>query len=63
MKKLEWKWFDYRTDLPQWITSRVGQIAVEWSVLERELGQLIHLLTDSDIGIARIVTDRMNART
>jgi hypothetical protein len=32
-------------------------------VLERELEQLIHLLTDSDIGIARIVTNRMNART
>jgi hypothetical protein len=63
MKKLPWTWFDHRTDVPQWITSRIGQIAIEWSVLERELEQLVHLLTDADIGHARIVTSRMNART
>lgn len=63
MKQLAWSWFDHRTDLPQWITSRIGQIAVEWSVLERELEQFVHLLTDADIGHARIVTSRMNVRT
>jgi hypothetical protein len=63
MKKMPWRWFDYRTDLPQWLTSRVGQIAVEWSVVERELEQLIHLLTDTEIAIARIATIRMPART
>jgi hypothetical protein len=62
-KHLRWVWFDHRTDLPQWLTSRIGQIAVEWSVLERELEQLIQMLTDADIGIARIVSSRMNART
>jgi hypothetical protein len=61
MKQLPYTWFDHRTDLPRWITSQVGQIAAEWSVLEREMEQLIHLLTDTDIGIARIVTNRMNA--
>jgi hypothetical protein len=63
MKQLPYIWFDHRTDLPQWITARIGQVAAEWSVLERELEQLIHLLTDTDIGIARIATNRMNART
>jgi hypothetical protein len=32
MKELKWVWFDHRTDLPTWITSRIGQIIVEWSV-------------------------------
>jgi hypothetical protein len=63
MKKMPWRWFDYRTDLPQRLISRIGQIAVEWSVVERELDQLIQLLTDTEIAIARIATARMNART
>jgi hypothetical protein len=63
MKKLSWTWFDHSTDLPEWLTSGIGQIMVEWSVLERELEQIIHLLVDVDIGIARIVTHRMSGRT
>jgi len=63
MKQLSSIWFDHRTDLPQWITLRVAQILVEWSVLERELEQLIHMLINTDIGIARVVTNRMNAQT
>ena len=63
MKQLKSTWFDHRTDLPQWLTSRVGQIVVEWSVLERELEELIQMLMNTDIGLARIATNRMNART
>jgi hypothetical protein len=47
-------WFDHRTDLPQWITSRIAQIVVEWSVLERELEELIQMLVNTDIGFSRI---------
>jgi hypothetical protein len=63
MKELELDWFDHRTDLPRWITSRIGQIVVEWSVLERELEQLIQMLINTDIAFSRIMTNRMNART
>jgi len=63
MKKVQWRWFDHRTDLPQWLKSRIGQIAAEWSVLERELEQLIHLLTDTEIAFTRIITLKMNAQT
>jgi hypothetical protein len=63
MKNLSWSWFDHRADLPRWLTSGIGQIAVEWSILERELGELIRLLMDVDVGKARIVTTGMNART
>lgn len=63
MKQLKWAWFDHRTDLPQWLTSRIGQIVVEWSVLERELEELIQMLMNTDIGIARVTINRMNART
>jgi hypothetical protein len=62
MKQPPWVWFDHRTDLPQWITSRVGQIIVEWSVLERELEQLIQMLLNTEIGFLRIMTNRMNAQ-
>jgi hypothetical protein len=63
MKHLKLDWFDHRTDLPKWLTSRIGQIVVEWSVLERELEELIQMLTNTDIGFSRIMTNRMNART
>jgi hypothetical protein len=63
MKELPVSWFDHRTDLPQWITSRIAQIVVEWSVLERELEELIQMLMNTDIGFSRIMTNRMNART
>jgi hypothetical protein len=63
MKELSLSWFDHRTDLPQWITSRIAQIVIEWSVLERELEELIQMLMNTDIGFSRIMTNRMNART
>jgi hypothetical protein len=63
MKQLSLGRFDHRTDLPQWITSRIGQIVVEWSVLERELEELIQMLINTDIGFSHIITNRMNART
>ncbi len=63
MKQLQWTWHDYRTDLPQWLTSRIGQIIIEWSVLERELEELIRLLMDVDIRIGRITCHRMNTNT
>lgn len=52
MKKLPWTWFDHRADLPQWLTSDIGQIIVEWAVLEREIEELIRLLVDVDIRTA-----------
>jgi len=61
--KLPWTWHDYRTDLPQWLTFRIGQIIIEWSVLERELEELVRLLMDTDIRSGRITCRRMNART
>jgi hypothetical protein len=63
MKKLPWSWFDHRTDLPQWLLAGIGQIVVEWSVLERELEELIRLSMDVDIRIGRVTAKGMNART
>ena len=48
--------------MPHWLTSRIGQIVVEWSVLERELEELIQMLLNTDIGFSRIMTNRMIAR-
>jgi hypothetical protein len=62
MKQLPWSWHDHRTDLPRWLTSGIGQIIVEWAVLERELEELIRLLMDVDIRSGRIACNRMNAR-
>jgi hypothetical protein len=42
--------------------TRVGQIVIEWSVLERELEELIQMLVNTDIGFSRIMTNRMSAR-
>jgi hypothetical protein len=63
MKKLPWKWFDHRTDLPQWLLSGVGQIVVEWAFLERELEEFIRLLMDGSIRLGRIMSKGMNAKT
>src|SRR5689334_10631612 len=62
MKEIKTVWFDHHTDLPTWITSRIGQIVVEWSVLERELEELIQMLVNTDIGFTRIMVNRLNAR-
>jgi hypothetical protein len=62
MKEIQTIWFDHRTDLPTWITSRIGQIVVEWSVLERELEELIQMLVNTDIGFTRIMVNQLNAR-
>jgi hypothetical protein len=63
IKKLKWKWFDHRTDVPQWIASGIGRVAIEWSVLEREMEELIQLLFDSHIQTTRILVNKMNVRT
>jgi hypothetical protein len=62
VKEIKTVWFDHRTDLPTWITSRIGQIVVEWSVLEREIEELIQMLVNTDIGFTRIMVNRLNAR-
>jgi hypothetical protein len=62
MNEIKTVWFDHRTDLPTWITSRIGQIVVEWSVLERELEELIQMLVNTDIGFTRIMVNRLNVR-
>jgi hypothetical protein len=49
IRKLTPAWHDYRTDIPQWLSSGIGQVAVEWAVLERELEELIRLLMDIDL--------------
>src|SRR5262249_17358694 len=38
-------------------------VALEWSVLERELEELIRLLMDADIQFVRIAVNVMNARS
>jgi hypothetical protein len=58
MKKLPWSWFDHRTDLPRWLLAGIGQIVVEWAVLERELEELIRVLMDADIRLGRIMPKR-----
>ena len=63
MKKIQWFWFDHRTDVPRWLAAGIGQIAIEWSVLERELEELIRLLMDVEINVGRMSTTGMNART
>jgi hypothetical protein len=63
LKRLKLGWHDYRTDIPEWIASGIGQTAAEWAVIERELEEVIRLLMDADIQIARIAANRMNART
>jgi hypothetical protein len=61
--KLNLSWHDHRTDLPNWLVEGIGQIAVEWSVIERELEELIRLLMDADIQQTRILANPLNART
>jgi hypothetical protein len=62
IEKLKPAWFDHRTDVPKWISAGIGQIAIEWSVLERELEELIRLLLDADIQQVRILVNKLNAR-
>ena len=62
-KKLKTFWFDHRTDLPQWISVGIGQTVAEWSVLERELEEIIRILTDGETERTRILANRMNVRT
>lgn len=63
MKKIPWFWFDHRADLPQWLFAAIGKIAVEWSILERELEELIRLAADMPLKSGRIATLGMNIRT
>lgn len=63
IQKLKPGWFEHRTDIPGWILSGIGQAAVEWAVLERELEELIRLLMDVGLMDGRIVVNWMNAKT
>jgi hypothetical protein len=63
LKKPDWVWFDPRTDLPQWLLSGIGQVIVEWAWLERELEEVIRILMDADIRLARIINKGMSAKT
>jgi hypothetical protein len=62
LAKLSLAWFDHRTDIPNWIASGIGRVAAEWSVLERDLEELIRLLMDADIQMVRVATNQINAR-
>jgi hypothetical protein len=62
-KKLDWSWFDHRTDLPKWLLAGVGRTTAEWVVLERELEETIQLLLDVEIAMSRIMVSSMQART
>src|SRR5262249_28432939 len=55
-------YFDHRTDLPKWLLAGIGKILVEWSVLERELEELIRRLMNVDIKVGRIVANDLRAR-
>jgi hypothetical protein len=63
IQKLKPAWHDYRTDIPQWVASGIGQVTAEWAVLERELEELIRLLMDIDPQHGRIIVHWMNAKT
>lgn len=63
MKPLSHGWFDHRSDIPRNLAALVGQVAIEWSMLERELEELIRILMDADIQVSRIVATGMNVRT
>jgi hypothetical protein len=56
-------WFDYRTDLPQWLSAGIGQTIVEWATLERELEGIIRILIDSETEHTRILLLKMNTRS
>ena len=56
IEKLKPAWFDHWTDIPQWIAGRIGHVAAEWSVVERELEELVRPLLDADIQLTRIIT-------
>src|SRR5262249_7111858 len=62
-KKVKTYWFDPRTDLPQWIATGIGQTVAEWSLLERELEEIIRILMNGETQQTRILTHRMNVRT
>jgi hypothetical protein len=61
--RLKTFWFDFRTDLPQWISVGIGQAAAEWSVVEREMEELIRILVNGETQQTRILTYRINAKT
>ena len=45
------------------VLSGIGQIVVEWALLERELEEIIRLLMDGPIRLGRITGKGMNAKT
>ena len=62
ISKLQPAWHDHTTDVPKWITIGIGQVAMEWATVERELEELIRLLLDGDVQLVRILTNEMNAK-
>jgi hypothetical protein len=44
-------------------TSRLGQVAINWAVIENWLGHLLGTLIDADLGGASILTNEMGAST
>jgi hypothetical protein len=56
-------WFDHRTDLPQWLSIGIGQLIAEWSMLDKELEELIRILIDGDFQQTRILLFKVSGRT
>jgi hypothetical protein len=43
------------------LTKRVGQIAINWAVIEEWLGHMLGTLIDADLGGANVLTSEMGA--
>lgn len=56
-------WFDHRTDLPQWLSMSIGQSIAEWSMLDKELEELIRILIDGDFEQTRILLFKVPGQT
>lgn len=56
-------WVDYRTDIPIWLATEIGRVAVEWSRLEAHFEELIRLLLQVEIHYGRMVTIGMTLRS
>lgn len=63
MKKLPWIWVVERTDIPKWLATDIGRVAVEWSYLEFQTQEIIRLLMATNVKFARIITTGMSLRT
>src|SRR5262245_49899028 len=61
--RVPWTWIDTRTDLPDWIATGIGRIAIEWSQLEEHFEETIRLLMAADMHNVRIATTGMGLRS